>query len=79
MQQITNIQDLRTAVNENGEMVITLNSEDDIIIMKMDEYRKKMIKEDIEKHLLKAEDDIKNGRVREAREVFKEWKEQYGI
>lgn len=78
MQQITNIQDLKTAVNENGEMVITLNN-DNIVIMKMEEYRKKLIKEEIEKHLLKAEDDIKNGRVREAREVFKEWKEQYGI
>lgn len=78
MQQITNIQDLITAVNENGEMVITLNN-DNIVIMKMEEYRKKLIKEEIEKHLLKAEDDIKNGRVREAREVFKEWKEQYGI
>lgn len=78
MQQITNIQDLKTAVNENGEMVITLHN-DNIVIMKMEEYRKKIMKEDIEKHLLKAEDDIKNGRVREAREVFKEWKEQYGI
>lgn len=78
MQQITNIQDLKTAVNENGEMVITLNN-DNIFIMKMEEYIKKMMKEDIEKHLLKAEYDIKNGRVREAREVFKEWKEQYGI
>ncbi len=78
MQQITNIQDLKTAVNENGEMVITLNN-DNIVIMKMEEYRKRLIKEEIEKHLLKAEDDIKNGRVREAREVFNEWKEQYGI
>lgn len=78
MQQITNIQDLKTAVNENGEMVITLNN-DNIFIMKMEEYIRKIMKEDIEKHLLKAEDDIKNGRVREAREVFKEWKEQYGI
>lgn len=78
MQQITNIQDLKTAVNENGEMVITLNN-DNIVIMKMEEYRRKLMKEDVEKHLLKAEDDIKNGRVREAREVFKEWKEQYGI
>lgn len=78
MQQITNIQDLKTAINENGEMVITLNN-DSIVIMKMEEYRKKLMKEEIEKHLLKAENDIKNGRVREAREVFKEWKEQYGI
>lgn len=78
MQQITNIQDLKTAVNENGEMVITLNH-DNIVIMKMEEYKRRLMKEEIEKHLLKAEDDIKNGRVREAREVFKEWKEQYGI
>ena len=78
MQQITNIQDLKTAVNQNGEMVITMKN-DKIIMMKMEEYRKKIMKEDIEKHLLKAEDDIENGRVREAREVFKEWKEKYGI
>lgn len=78
MQQITNIQDLRTAVNKNGEMVITL-SNDNIIMMKMEEYRKKLMKEEIEKHLLKAEDDIEKGRVRDARDVFKEWKEKYGI
>ena len=47
--------------------------------MPQKEYREKLLKEDIEKHLLKAEDDIKKGRVRDAREVFKEWKEKYGI
>ena len=78
MMQVTNIQDLKTAINQNGEMVITMNN-NDIIIMKMEEYREKLPKEDIEKHLLKAEDDIKKGRVRDAREVFKEWKEKYGI
>ena len=41
--------------------------------------RYNQIKKDIEEHLLKAEDDIRNGRVRNAREVFKEWKEKYGI
>lgn len=78
MIQITNIQDLKTAVNKNGEMVITMNN-NNIVIMKMEEYREKLLKEDIEEHLLKAEDDIENGRVRDAREVFKEWKEKYGI
>ena len=75
---VTNIQDLKTAVNQNGEMVIAMNN-NDIVIMKMEEYREKLLKEDIEKHLLKAEDDISKGRVRDAREVFKEWKEKYGI
>ena len=78
MQQVTNIQDLKTAVTKNGEMVITIDN-NNIVIMNMEEYRKKLMKEDIEKHLLKAEDDIKNGRVRNARDVFKEWKAQYGI
>ena len=78
MQQVTNIQDLKTAVTKNGEMVITIDN-NNIVIMNMEEYRKKIMKEDIEKHLLKAEDDIRNGRVRNARDVFKEWKEQYGI
>lgn len=78
MIQVTNIQDLKTAVNQNGEMVITMNN-NDVVIMNMEEYKEKILKEDIEKHLLKAEDDIRNGRVRDAREVFKEWKEKYGI
>ena len=78
MIQVTNIQDLKTAVNKNGEMVIAMNN-NDIVIMKMEEYREKILKEDIEEHLLKAEDDIRNGRVRDARKVFKEWKEKYGI
>ena len=78
MQQVTNIQDLKTAVTKNGEMVITIDN-NNIVIMNMEEYRKKIMKEDIENHLLKAEDDIRNGRVRNARDVFKEWKKQYGI
>lgn len=47
-------------------------------ITDINEYEK-LLKEDIEKHLLKSEDDIRNGRVRDAKEVFKEWKEKYGI
>ena len=78
MIQVTNIQDLKTAVNQNGEMVIAMNN-NDIVIMKMEEYREKLLKEDIEEHLLKAEDDIRNGRVKDAREVFKGWNEEYGI
>lgn len=37
------------------------------------------IDEEIEEKLLRAEDDYKNGRTRKAEEVFKEWKEKYGI
>ena len=78
MQQVTNIRDLKAAITKNGEMVITIEN-NNIVIMNMEEYRKKLMKEEIEKHLLKAEDDIRNGRVKNAKLVFKEWEEKYGI
>lgn len=78
MQQVRNIEELEMAINQNGEMVI-FKKDDKIVIMNIEEYRKKILKENIEKHLLKAEEDIENGRVKDANEVFKEWKETYGI
>ena len=79
MQQVTNIQELETAVKLNGEMVVSKNSRNNIVIMSMEEYKKKLMKDKIEKNLLKAEEDIENGRVRDAEDVFKEWNAKYGI
>ena len=54
-----------------------------IDVKKYKEIEKKIMEsskmENIEKHLLKAEDDIRNGRVRDAKEVFKMWIEKYGL
>ena len=59
-------------------MLITKEN-NNLIVMNMEEYKRKMLQKDIEKHLLKAEEDIEKGRTRSARKVFKEWKEKYGI
>ena len=75
MQQVTNIKELETAVNLNGEMVVSKNSRNNIVVMSMEEYKKKLLKDKIERNLLKAEDDIKKGRVKEVEDVFKEWNE----
>lgn len=79
MQQVTNIKELETAVNQNGEMVVSKNSKNNIVVMSMEEYKKNLMKEKIERNLLKAEEDIENGRVRDAEDVFKEWNAKYGI
>ena len=79
MQQITNLQDLESAINLNGEMVVSKNGKNNVIVMSMEEYKKKLVKDKIEKNLLKAEEDIENGRVRNAEDVFKEWNTRYGI
>lgn len=39
----------------------------------------KDLEEEIEKKLLESEEDYKNGRVRKAEEIFKEWEKKYGI
>lgn len=79
MQQVTNLQELETAINLNGEMVVSKNSKNNVILMSMEEYKKKLMKEKIEKNLLKAEEDIKEGKVRDAEEVFEDWNSKYGI
>ena len=78
MQQITNIQDLKTAVNQNGEMVVTVD-DNKIIIMNMDEYKEMIFDDETEECLLKSEKDIENGRTRKGAEVLKELEEKYGF
>ena len=56
------------------EMGTAVSKNNNVIVMSKEE-----LKNDIEEHLLRAEDDIRNGRVRDSREVFQEWKEKYGI
>ena len=79
MQQLTNIQAIETAVNEYGEIVISKNSKNNVIVMSMAEYRQKLLDEEIERKLLKAEEQIENGKTVKATEVFKELEEIYGF
>lgn len=78
MQQL-NIKEIETAVNQYGEIVISKNSKNNIIIISMEEYKKKMFEDKIEKKLLKAEKQIEEGKTVKATEVFKELEELYGF
>lgn len=79
MQQVTSLKEIETYINQNGEMVIGKNNRNNVIVMSIAEYRKKLLDEEIEKKLLKSEEDYKHGRVRKAEDVFKEWEAKYGI
>lgn len=79
MQQVTNIKELETAVNQNGEMVVSKNSRNNIVVMSMEEYKEKLLDREIEKKLLKAEKQIEEGKTFKATEVFKELEEKYGF
>ena len=79
MQQLTNLKEIETAVNQYGEIVVSKNSKNNVVVMSMEEYKKKMLNEEIEKEILESEEDYNNGRVRKAEDVFKEWELKYGI
>ena len=78
MQQL-NMQEIETAVNQYGEIVISKNSKNNVIVMSMEEYKKKMFEDKIEKKLQKAEKQIEEGKTVKATEIFKELEDIYGF
>lgn len=77
MQQRTNIEEIETAINQNVETVA--NNINDVIVMRMEEYRKNIFDKETVKSLLKSEEDIEKGRTRKAEDVIKEFKDRYGL
>lgn len=78
MRQLTNIQEIETAINEYGEIVISKNNKNDVIVMSMEEYKKNNIKTDIIEKLKKSEKEIENGEGIESDIAFKELRQKYG-
>ncbi len=79
MQQLTNIQAIETAVNQLGDLVISKNKKNKVVLMTMEEYRKKILDDEIDRKLLQSKDDYEKGKIRDAEDVFKEWEAKYGI
>lgn len=80
MQQVVrNIEEIESAIGQYGEIVVSKNKKNNVVIMSMEEYRKKILNKQIEENLIESEMNIKNGKVREAEEVFEEWQSKYGI
>lgn len=77
MQQVTDIQTIETAVNEYGEIVISKNSKNKVILMSMEEYNKKNMKDSIIKKLEKSEEKIENGEGIESDIAFRELRKKY--
>ena len=75
MQQAINIQELENALNMYGDVVLSKNSKNNIIVMSIEQYRDKLKKEKIEEKLLKAEKQINEGKTVKATDVFMELEE----
>ena len=78
MQQTINTQELENALNKYGDIVLTKNSKNDVIIMSISEYKRKLKDNELSKKLEKAEEQIKDGKTVKATTVFRELEEKYG-
>ena len=77
--QAINMQEVETAMNKYGDIVLTKNEKNNIIVLSVEQYKEKLLDEEIEKKLLKAEKQIEEGKTVKAAEVFKELEEKYGF
>ena len=77
MQQL-NIQEIETAVNQYGEIVVSKNNKNNVVIMSMEEYNKNILKKEIIKALKKSEEEIENGEGIDYYKDFKEFRQKYG-
>ena len=79
MRQLINIQEIEEALEQYGDIVVSKKNKDNVVVMSMEEYKNKLLNERIEKHLLKSEEDIENGKTRKAVDVIKELRLKYGF
>ena len=82
MQKIISVKDVENVLeqytNIEEPIIVKRDNKEDVIIMSIKEFKKRLFIEELERKLDEAEDDIENGRVHNAEDVFKELREQYG-
>lgn len=79
MQQVVNIQDIESILDQHGELIVKKNSKNNVVVMSIEEYKKQKLENEIEEKLLKSEDDIEHGRTQDAIRVFEELEQEYGF
>ena len=65
--------------NIEEPIVIKRENKEDLIIISMEEFKKRTFLNELDRKLAEGEEDIKNGKVYNAREVFQELGEKYGF
>lgn len=82
MQKEITVQEIETTINQYTDIdepiIVKRENKEDLIIISLEEYKKKIFLAELDRKLLEGEEDIKNNRVHSARAVFKGLREQYG-
>lgn len=82
MQKVITVGEIEKTVKEyrniEEPIIVKREKDDDLIIISMEEYKKKIFLAELDKKIEEGENDIRNGRVRDAEDIFKELRQKYG-
>ena len=82
MQKEITVREVESTLNKykiiQDPIIVKRNNKKDVIIIDIDEYQKRIYLSEISTSVAKGENDLKHGKVREAREVFGRLREKYG-
>lgn len=70
---------INSYTNIEEPIVIKRENKEDLIIISMEEFKKRTFLNELDNKLAEGEEDIKNGKVYSAREVFQELGEKHGF
>lgn len=82
MQKKITVQELESTVNEMDEIIepiiVKRNNKQDLVLISLEQYKKELFLTELSSKLEKSEKEYEQGKVYNARDVFKELRAKYG-
>ena len=82
MQKKITLQELERAVNNMDEIIepiiVKRDNKQDLLVISLEQYKKELFLTELSSKLEKSEKEYEQGKVHDARTVFKELREKYG-
>ncbi len=83
MQKVITVEEMEKIANEytniEEPIIVKRANKNDLVILSMEEYKKKLFLNELDEKIQEGEEDIKNGKTHKLRDVFKELRSEYGF
>lgn len=83
MRKVITVEEIEKTVKEYSNIeepiIVKRKNNNDLVILSMDEYKKKIFLNELNKKLEEGEEDLQNKRTYKLRDVINEFRSEYGI
>ena len=83
MQKVITVEEMEKIANEytniEEPIIVKRANKNDLVILSMEEYKKKLFLNELDEKIQEGEEDIKNSKTHKLRDVFKELRSEYGF